>query len=227
MLPTKRTWKVLYENKQSVLPLLPKYDPDASLAIDATRFIVDTWDYMWLGPHPSRPGGFDHFTMPRVAVWASLRERSTNASFVVMGTHFDHGDRIGPSQGPSTTNCVQSAHEIIHALQNDSRLAGRPLLFGGDLNSRHTSNAMHVLLNGTGLRDTWLAAPNTTRTVFANSSAAAATYNWTRAIDHILATPHWDVLGAGASVRAWDVHGKPVGPSDHWPVFAEVSLRAA
>lgn len=119
---------------------------------------------------------------------------------------------------------MQSAREIVRLLRNDSRLAGRPLLFGGDLNSRHVSNAMDVLLNGTGLRDTWLVAPKS-KTVYANTSAAASTYNFSRAIDHILATPHWDVLKAGASVRAWDVKGKPEGPSDHWPVFAEVSLR--
>lgn len=126
------------------------------------------------------------------------------------------------SKGPSTTNCVQAAREISDLLSNDARFAGMPVIFGGDLNSRKKSNAYQILMNRTSLKETWDSAPLANHTVFANSSAAAAGYNFADSIDHVLVTGDFKVLGAGASVRVWETKGKLVGPSDHWPVFADV-----
>ena len=224
LLPTNRAWTVLQENRTHIFPLsFP--DPDATLAVDADRFAVDDWGWLWLGPEPSRPGGFDIFNLPRIAVWGSLRDRRTNASFVAMATHFDHGDGTGKSTGPSTTECVQSAREIASQLANNSKLSGRPLLFGGDLNSHNTSHAYQILLAETNLADTWFATDR--HTIYRNDSSAAAAYKLT--IDHILATPHFEVHGAGSSVRAWET-GKgakahAVPPSDHFPVWADVELK--
>lgn len=219
VLPTDRNWTVLQESGTLI------EDPDATLAVDANKFLVEKSGWKWLGPHPSRPGGFDIFTLPRLVVWAQLRARATGATFVAMATHFDHGDGTGKSTGPSSTNCVQSAREIAALLHNDTDLANRPVLFGGDLNSRPTSNAYHTLLNTTTLRDTWFAA-GINHTVYANTSAAAAAYNFT--IDHIMASPEFRVLHAGASVRTWAIKkgGKEAPPSDHFPVFADVSLSS-
>lgn len=223
ILPTTRNWTILYDNGTAPIPLLPTFDPDATLAVDADRFAVDDWGYTWLGPRPSHPGSFDIFTLPRLAVWAHVHDRRTQGSMVLMSTHFDHGDGTGKSTGPSSTNCVQAAREIATLLRNDTRFADRPFIFGGDLNSKRASNAYQILLNTT-LQETWDAAPAVNHTIFANSSSSAAAYDTTQAIDHILATPHFSVLAAGASVRVWEAKGKLVGPSDHWPVFADFQL---
>ena len=218
ILPIDRKWTILFDNHTTI------QDPDATIAVDASRFNVVDWGFFWLGPHPSRAGSFDLFTLPRLAVWADLHEPVANASFVTMATHFDHGDGTGKGIWPSTTNCVQAAREVARMLRDNSKLAKRPLLFGGDLNSHTTSNAYAILRNETILSDTWFKTSN--HTIFANSSEAAASYKKT--IDHIFATPDFDVLGAGSSVRAWPSTkkgAKDVPPSDHYPVFADVRLR--
>ena len=104
------------------------------------------------------------------------------------------------------------------------------MVFGGDLNSKVSSHAYRLLLNSTELKDTWEAAANRTK-VYANTTAAAAAYSYNHSIDHIMATPQWEVLRAGSSVRVWSWKDgqktKTAAPSDHFPVWAEVRLSAA
>ena len=89
-------------------------------------------------------------------------------------------------------------------LREQARAAGRRFILSGDFNATPSSAELAALLDGGLLR---LSGP-----------AGEPTHSLLgQRIDYILAGPGWEV-GQTAVVR--------VGPSDHWPITAELTPMA-
>jgi endonuclease/exonuclease/phosphatase family metal-dependent hydrolase len=84
----------------------------------------------------------------------------------------------------------------------------------GDLNAGPGGDVVAPLL-AVGLRDALEGVPGGTAHGFTGRTDG-------RRIDHVLVSRHWDVVAASIE------HPRPGGrlPSDHWPVVADLRLRA-
>ncbi len=178
------------------------------LLIDRERFDVRRSGTFWLSDEPETVGskGWDA-ALPRICTWAVLLDRMNGREFVWMNTHFDHRGQLAREQ----------SGQLIH-----SRLAdfpGLPAIVTGDLNAAEESEPL-VALKGDALRDSF-------REIHP-SAGPAGTFNFFRGhnegdkIDYVLCSEHWSVLSASIDRRQFDGRN----PSDHYPVLADLRLRA-
>jgi len=86
---------------------------DACIFYKNDRFEASDSTFFWLGPDPEKPGDFDMFNIPRLAVYALFTDKSTSSTFYFGSTHFDHGDHMDDGIMPSTNNCVKMAQELL------------------------------------------------------------------------------------------------------------------
>lgn len=102
-------YKSLYFNDTTWVPW-GAY-PDAVIYYKEARFEVLSFDHFWLGPHPDTfPTGFDRLALPRLAIYALLKDKLDGTTFYFGSTHFDHGDN---TEGKSV-DCYESAKELIN-----------------------------------------------------------------------------------------------------------------
>jgi len=154
----------------------------------------------WYGSTPTKPGTkLADASFPRIATIVRLRQTGGGPTFTVVNTHLDeHHER----------NRVAAAEQILTGLDDG------PTVVVGDLNAVPDSPVVAALVAG-GLH---LALP---------ADAPGTNHGFTgrtngRRIDHILVSHHWTVTGARVDTT------RPGGrlPSDHWPVVADLVLRA-
>ena len=171
-----------------------------------SRLRLDAWTVRWFSDTPDRPGSRSWGNpIARIVTLCRFSDRSTGDRLGVANAHWD---------GASASSRLRSAEALLDWL--DPAL---PWLVVGDLNATAGDPAVARLVAG-GLRDTLAELGE-------RGPQAATHHPWdgstdgTR-IDHILAGPRWDVLDARID------HSRPGGrlPSDHWPVVADVALRA-
>ena len=163
----------------------------------------------WLAPDPdgSRARGWDA-AVPRICTWAVFRMRESDERFVVFNSHFDQ-------RGVSAR--LESARLVVSRLR---ALRHFPRLVMADLNADEASDALK-LIRGAGFRDTF-------RDLYPDEEAF--TYHGFHGkgvrnlgkIDYILCDGRWETLAAGV-VRTGR---EDRYPSDHFPVTAELRLRA-
>jgi endonuclease/exonuclease/phosphatase family metal-dependent hydrolase len=171
------------------------------------RLRLDRWTVRWFSDTPWIPASRSWGNpIPRIVTLCRFTDLLAGEPFGFANLHWD---------GASTDSRLRSAEALLAWL--DPAL---PWLVAGDLNATAGDPSVKRLVAG-GLTDTLAAlGPRGPR--------AATHHPWdgsaagTR-IDFILPGPRWDVIGS------WIDHARPGGrlPSDHWPVVADVRLRAA
>lgn len=153
----------------------------------------------WYGATPDRPGtrlagaGF-----PRVATIVELARLDTGDTFVVANTHLD--DR-------SAHRRRVSLEQLAYWLRTEH--PDRPTIVMGDLNCTLDEPPIQPLLE-LGLRPVLSPRDGPTSNGFGREEHQ-------RQIDHIFASPRWNLTQA--TIRREADH-----PSDHWPVIAELQL---
>lgn len=181
----------------------------APILFDKARLEPAQSGDFWLAPEPDgkRARGWDA-AVPRICTWAVFRDREELSRFVLLNTHFDHA---------GVRARLESARLLVDRLEAISHLPG---LVTADLNADEASDALGVLVRA-GLRDTF-------RVV--HPAEEAFTYHGFRGrgvrslgkIDYVLCDRSWQVHGASLMRE-----GRDGGyPSDHFPVTAELGLRA-
>jgi endonuclease/exonuclease/phosphatase family metal-dependent hydrolase len=164
----------------------------------------------WLSPSPDEPGskGWDA-ALPRIATWATLRDRAAGNRFLAVNTHFDH---VGEQARQESARLVV---ERATALADDL-----PIILLGDFNAAPDSRAFETLVAALrDARDVSEAAhfgPDGTFGTFEPRSEPS------HRIDYIFVSEGVRVLREATLADHWD--GRHA--SDHWPVFAEVRMPA-
>jgi endonuclease/exonuclease/phosphatase family metal-dependent hydrolase len=187
-------------------------DEFSGLLVDVERLEVEAWGELWLSPTPHVLGskGWDA-ALPRMAVWARLRDRASDERFLALGTHFDH--RGGEARLESARLLASTARERSH----DFAL---PVVLMGDLNAGETSAPCDAL-RAAGFVDSFR--------VLHPDAPQAGTFSAFRderdgaKIDYVWVTPNWRVLEAEI------VRPRREGrcPSDHDPVVAALAFTAS
>ncbi len=175
------------------------------LLVDRHHMAVEEEGRFWLSEEPSRPGsrGWDA-ALPRVAVWAVLRERRTGVRFAVLGTHMDHRGARARLEGARLLVARARALQPL------------PVVVLGDLNATPDSPPLQALF-AAGFRDVFRvldpeAEPGGTFHGFEGGRDGPR-------IDHVLVDGRWAVHEARILRGTWQGHH----PSDHYPVYALVS----
>ncbi|MER6671685.1 endonuclease/exonuclease/phosphatase family protein [Streptomyces sp. NPDC000983] len=185
---------------------------DESMAVfyDTRRLTPLEYDHFWLSGTPdvigSNTWGAEY---PRMATWVRFRDRLTGGrEFYVLNTHFDHRSQYARERGAA-----------LIAERIGGFAPGLPVVVTGDFNVPAHGNAVHDLLLGAGLLDTWDTAKE--------HGPSYGTFHGYRPlepdgdrIDWIMATR--GVTAHRAAVNTFAVDGQ--FPSDHLPVQASLSL---
>lgn len=165
----------------------------------------------WLSTTPEVPSfGWDA-KIRRVVTWAKFRVRSSQKTFFVFNTHFDH-------QG------VEARRESALLLKRKiQEIAGSsPVVVLGDFNAEPTSEPMQIMLGATQPR-VYDARTQSLTPPF----GPTGTFNGFKSgelsdqpIDHILVTQEWKVTKAATLSPTW----KGLFASDHFAVVAWLRL---
>jgi endonuclease/exonuclease/phosphatase family metal-dependent hydrolase len=172
----------------------------------ADRFDVLEQNTFWLSETPEIPGSKSwDAAITRVATWARMRDKKSKREFVVINTHFDH---IGKEAREKSAGLLKS---------KASKLANElPLIITGDFNCTRDEPPYQVMIapSKVVLTD---AAPQNSPGTFCNFGVNSMEC---RPIDYIFHTPQWRSEHYNV---IQDNDGKNY-PSDHLPVYVELSL---
>jgi endonuclease/exonuclease/phosphatase family metal-dependent hydrolase len=189
--------------------------PDAMIMYRQSRFdVLEHGDY-WLSPTPDTPrsNGFAKPQLPRLVVWARMRDRLADREFYFATTHFDNNS---PSQAMSAPLVKERTAPFASQL---------PVIVVGDFNSQPRDEAFATLTGEAGgfrLVDTQSIAKSWS--VVTNQTPPPA-YDLAERIDHIF------VAGTGVDWQAesWAVdttlYGTKLLPaSDHFAMIARLQM---
>jgi endonuclease/exonuclease/phosphatase family metal-dependent hydrolase len=176
--------------------------PDAALLYERERFEEKEHGHWWLSPTPEKVStGFGN-TLPRLVVWAQLRDRMTDKELIVFNTHFDN---TMPSQARMAELCSRQFEKFTPR--------GLPMLFIGDFNTDQKRGDYSRLTSG-GWRDSYTAAEQASDD---GRDDRVATHLGGTRIDHIF------YHGEGLTPVAWQRLESPDPArllSDHYPIRA-------
>ena len=176
------------------------------------RFELVDSGWFWLSQTPQQPGsmGWDA-ACPRIATWARLRPREMPARMLrVINVHLDHQGILARAASAQLLRRWAAAN------------AGEPLIVTGDFNCGPDSQPYRALLDpGTdgirlrdaGRSDSQPGPDEGTYHAFTGQPQSGR-------IDWILASDDFRVLSADIDRTSFNAHY----PSDHFPVWAELSL---
>lgn len=173
---------------------------------DAHRLELLEWRQHALSEHPSRAGSRSWGNViPRIAVAARFRDRSTGSVLGVLNTHLD------PFSRRSRVRSVAYLRSLVGDV---------PTIVTGDLNAGDGSRTVRALLDGDLLADTWMTARH-------RLTAPVGTFGGYRVprpnasrIDRILVSEGMAVDRVAINARRIDGGW----PSDHLPVQAVVHV---
>lgn len=173
------------------------------------RFHLSDAGTFWLSDTPSVPGSTTWGnSLPRIATWVRLLDRTDNRRLIVINTHWDHESQ------PARLNSGKLLASRVHELSGDRE----PVIVMGDFNATPENPALVALMEQGDLRDTLkVAHPDEKNIGTFNGFGRVARGP---KIDAVLVSPQWQVEEA-TIVRTQE--GERF-PSDHWPVTATVSL---
>lgn len=108
------------------------------------RFELLEWDQFWLSQTPEEIGsvGWDA-QIPRIAVWARVRDQRTDGELILSVTHLDH-------QGPQAQ---VSGAELVAQRLHEAAGANTPIILMGDFNSEADNSDPWDRLTGAGFED--------------------------------------------------------------------------
>ena len=181
--------------------------PDAALLYERERFEEKERGHWWLSPTPEKVStGFGN-TLPRLVVWAQLRDKLTDKELIVFNTHFDN---TMPSQARMAELCSRQFEKFTPR--------GLPMLFVGDFNTDQKRGDYSRLTSG-GWRDSYTAADQASDD---GRDDRVATHLGGTRIDHIFY--HGDSL----TPVAWERLESPDPArllSDHYPILARFNWK--
>jgi endonuclease/exonuclease/phosphatase family metal-dependent hydrolase len=187
-------------------------DEHSSIFYDTARFeAMETGQY-WLSDTPSVVGSAGWgATLPRIVVWARLRDLATGRTLLHVNSHFDHASEQARTRSAAVVaDQLRAAGESVDAV-----------VFTGDTNAAaERSEAYRVLLEGTGLRDAWLDAADRRTPAIGTFTGYQAPVPDGDRID-------WVLVGGKVQVRAAAINPAAEGgasPSDHAAVHAVLTL---
>lgn len=189
--------------------------PDATLLYRSGRFEVVSSGEYWLSPTPDVASsiGFSDPQLPRLLVWAELRDRHSGRALYFATTHVDNN---APSQELSAPLILE---------RTAPWQARMPVMVVGDFNSKPDSTAFGILTEGASghpplhdtqpLAATWNAADN---------ESGEEDYDLASRIDHLFIAPE----PAAWEVETWTVDRYRYGdddrfPSDHLAMFTRLT----
>ena len=169
------------------------------------RFFVEDYGFFWLSKTPEKPSKAWDTKCIRMATWAIMRDKRTQARFILTNTHLDHG----------TDSCRE--HQITVVKEQMQQLSdahpGLPMILTGDLNTLSTKKCYTLALNnGPRLRDAWTTAASRVGTGYTVATSK-------KKIDYILISKE-----IRSAVAYTDVSEQPNGLkySDHDPHYADL-----
>jgi endonuclease/exonuclease/phosphatase family metal-dependent hydrolase len=178
----------------------------------AARLDLVSFDFFWLSDTPDEIGSasWGNETV-RMVTEARFMDKTTGIEFAVLNTHLDNFDESSRSR---------AARAIAE------RIAGQhadvPVLVTGDFNAAAgDSEPFTILTQGTGLRDSWLAASRRITAEYGTRPEYSRPVHGGPRIDWLLASDRVDVLTA--AIDPFTSNGRAA--SDHLPVQALVRLR--
>ncbi|MCA9835526.1 MAG: endonuclease/exonuclease/phosphatase family protein [Trueperaceae bacterium] len=159
----------------------------------------------WLSETPEIAGsvGWDA-SLPRIASWAKLQDKTTGTNFLAMNTHFDH---LGQEARAA------SARLLLERLKD---LADADFIITGDFNAEPPSEAYKTL--SSSLQDAYLCADTQTGSELSCKGFAVAATGVR--IDYIFCSQGFKIPVASTLDTSHDGYY----PSDHVPVVAELEL---
>lgn len=161
--------------------------------------VTDHWT-RWFGDDPHRPGGrLPGASFPRMATMVRAVDRTAAAALDVVNTHLDEH---------RPENRLAGARQLVSWLSPD-----RPTVVLGDLNTTPDDDDVFSAFRQAGLR--LVLPPEAPGTCHRFRGGVDGPR-----IDHILVSPHWEVVDAGV---VSDLPGRL--PSDHWPVRAVLRAK--
>jgi endonuclease/exonuclease/phosphatase family metal-dependent hydrolase len=184
----------------------------AAIYYDTARFEKIDGSTFWLSENPETPGeiGWDAVCV-RIVTWVHLKEFQSGKNFYIFNTHFDH---IGD------TARLESAKLIK---QKTSEIAGHePVILTGDFNCKTGSYPYQILVarnSEVHFNDTRFASKETVSGPDYSFVGSDFTGKPGDIIDHIFITNHLEVENAGIVLNC-----DTKCPSDHLPVFVELSV---
>lgn len=176
------------------------------LLIDKNQYEVIRWGEYWLSETPTEVGSKSwDSALPRMAVWAHLKERLTGREFAVTTAHFDHRGKEA------------RLHSAKLILQHRSKIQNLPWIVLGDFNAAESSPPLKVF-KAAGLRDTF-------REIHPQAAEAGTFHGFGGAtsgkkIDYVLVDAGWEVHDA--RIETWSQDNR--FPSDHFPVSALLNM---
>jgi endonuclease/exonuclease/phosphatase family metal-dependent hydrolase len=180
---------------------------------DSSKYVLLDQGTFWHSDQPdsvgSKPWGNE---MPRIVTWGKFQIIAGGKKFVVMNTHYDHGE---PYIENTARLMMQKWREIA---------AGLPTILMGDFNLLPDSPTHELFCGQSGpaelrgnFKDCW-------QELRKSETSGGTSHNFTgkgkKRIDWILVTPEF-------KVKAIDIlydHTDNCYPSDHFPVIAKLSL---
>jgi endonuclease/exonuclease/phosphatase family metal-dependent hydrolase len=186
----------------------------SAIFYDSTRLKLLKTQTFWLSEQPTVPGSKSwDAAITRIVTWAEFKDRKTKKKFFVFNTHFDH---IGK------TARAESAKII---LQKVKEIAGKhPVIVTGDFNSTPSEDPYQIITDANNphrLTDskTVCLTPHYGPTGTFNAFKGKETSD--EPIDYIFVKGKVRVLRHGTISESWQGRFS----SDHFPVFATLSLR--
>ncbi|MGB3588713.1 MAG: endonuclease/exonuclease/phosphatase family protein [Tunicatimonas sp.] len=163
----------------------------------------------WLSTTPNMPSKDWDAALPRIATWVLLRNRLTRDSLLICNTHFDHRG------GTARLESAKLLDRKLLELASDA-----PVILMGDFNSNPESTPYKTLNESENLADAWNKSVLPPVGPEKSFSGFAVTPNLPGdRIDHIFVSPSLDVHRM--AIISEEKNG--AYPSDHFPVFAEIS----
>jgi len=172
------------------------------------RFLALEGGTFWLSEQPGVPGSVSwDSSMARICTWLRLYDIGSARAFYVYNTHFDH-------RGPDARS--MSAALLID--QINTRRYPDPVVITGDFNAGESSEPIKLLLEH--YADSFR--------VLHTIAGEVGTYNGFKndrsgqKIDYVFIDGNTVVHDAGI---IFDTYGEDLCPSDHYPVWAELSFE--
>lgn len=93
---------------------------DSAIAINTDQFTIINSGHFWLGPNPDTINTGWKVALPRIAVWAHLKNKQTNKELIFMSSHFD--------------NRIENLNESAKLIANFAKNKIVPIIFAADTN---------------------------------------------------------------------------------------------
>lgn len=185
----------------------------SAIFYDVSRFKLLAGSTFWLSETPTVAGSKSwDAAITRIVTWARFKDLKTRKELVVFNTHFDH---VGKEARRN------SAKMLLKAV--DSLAAGKPALIMGDFNAKPSDEPIQILVDAQNplklidtkaLSKTGHYGPGGTFTAFGPKEIDDTP------IDHIFIRGNFEVLKHATLSQTW----KGRFSSDHFPVFAQISI---